>query len=97
MYHHLQALTIAGNWAAYVLCLWVLGSVSPLGCLAFPFIPLLLTSMGDYILGLHHLTAIASDPQRNFDFYAKVLGLRFIKKTINFNDPTLTIFTSATS
>ncbi|MGI4744236.1 MAG: VOC family protein [Janthinobacterium lividum] len=52
--------------------------------------------MGDYILGLHHLTAIASDPQRNFDFYVKVLGRRFIKKTINFNDPALTVFTSAT-
>jgi glyoxalase family protein len=43
--------------------------------------------MEDRILGLHHLTAIASDPQRNFDFYAKVLGLRFIKKTVNFDDP----------
>ena len=31
------------------------------------------------ILGLHHVTAIASDPQRNVDFYAGVLGLRLIK------------------
>ena len=37
--------------------------------------------------GLHHLTAIASDPQRNLDFYAGTLGLRFIKQTVNFDDP----------
>jgi len=39
------------------------------------------------IVGLHHVTAIASDPQRNLDFYTQVLGLRFVKKTINFDDP----------
>ncbi|MEM1181058.1 MAG: ring-cleaving dioxygenase [Acidobacteriota bacterium] len=39
------------------------------------------------ILGLHHVTAIASDPQRNLDFYAGVLGLRLVKKTVNFDDP----------
>jgi glyoxalase family protein len=39
------------------------------------------------ILGLHHVTAIASDPQRNLDFYTQVLGLRFIKRTVNFDDP----------
>ncbi len=39
------------------------------------------------ILGIHHVTAIASDPQRNFDFYAGVLGLRLVKKTVNFDDP----------
>lgn len=44
-------------------------------------------TMEDRILGLHHVTAIASDAQRNFNFYAKVLGLRFIKKTVNFDDP----------
>ncbi len=38
--------------------------------------------------GIHHVTAIASDPQRNLDFYAGVLGLRFVKRTINFDDPT---------
>ncbi|AXS42443.1 ring-cleaving dioxygenase [Breoghania sp. L-A4] len=37
--------------------------------------------------GLHHVTAIASSPQGNLDFYAKVLGLRFVKKTVNFDDP----------
>ena len=39
------------------------------------------------IVGLHHITAIASDPQRNLDFYTEVLGLRFVKRTINFDDP----------
>jgi glyoxalase family protein len=39
------------------------------------------------IVGLHHVTAIASDPQRNLDFYAGVLGLRFVKRTVNFDDP----------
>jgi glyoxalase family protein len=37
--------------------------------------------------GLHHLTAIASDPQRNVDFYAGILGLRLVKQTVNFDDP----------
>lgn len=39
------------------------------------------------IVGLHHVTAIASDPQGNLDFYTQVLGLRFVKRTINFDDP----------
>jgi glyoxalase family protein len=37
--------------------------------------------------GLHHVTAIASDPQRNVDFYTDVLGLRLVKTTVNFDDP----------
>ncbi len=37
--------------------------------------------------GIHHVTAIAGPPQRNLDFYAGVLGLRFIKRTVNFDDP----------
>ncbi len=37
--------------------------------------------------GLHHLTAIASDAQANVNFYAGVLGLRLVKKTINYDDP----------
>ncbi len=37
--------------------------------------------------GLHHLTAIASDPQRNITFYAGTLGLRLVKQTVNFDDP----------
>jgi catechol 2,3-dioxygenase-like lactoylglutathione lyase family enzyme len=39
------------------------------------------------ILGLHHITAIASNARRNQDFYTKVLGLRLVKKTVNFDDP----------
>ena len=39
------------------------------------------------IVGLHHVTAIASDPQQNLDFYTDVLGLRFVKRTVNFDDP----------
>jgi glyoxalase family protein len=39
------------------------------------------------ILGIHHVTAIAGNPQRNLDFYTRVLGLRFVKRTVNFDDP----------
>jgi glyoxalase family protein len=39
------------------------------------------------VVGLHHVTAIASDPQKNLDFYTRVLGLRFVKRTVNFDDP----------
>jgi glyoxalase family protein len=39
------------------------------------------------IAGLHHVTAYAADPQRNLDFYTQVLGLRFVKRTVNFDDP----------
>ncbi len=41
----------------------------------------------DKIRGIHHITAIATNAKANFDFYTKVLGLRFIKKTVNFDDP----------
>jgi glyoxalase family protein len=37
--------------------------------------------------GIHHVTAITGDVQRNVDFYVSVLGLRFIKKTVNFDVP----------
>lgn len=37
--------------------------------------------------GLHHITAITADAPRNVDFYARVLGLRFVKKTVNFDRP----------
>lgn len=43
--------------------------------------------MMNKITGLHHITAIAGDAQRNYDFYTKVLGLRLVKKTVNFDDP----------
>lgn len=38
-------------------------------------------------MGIHHITSIVGHPQENVDFYAGVLGLRLIKKTINFDDP----------
>ena len=37
--------------------------------------------------GIHHVTAIAGGPQRNVDFYVGLLGLRMVKKTVNFDDP----------
>jgi glyoxalase family protein len=37
--------------------------------------------------GIHHVTAIASDPRRNLTFYTRTLGLRLVKKTVNFDDP----------
>lgn len=43
--------------------------------------------MKDRILGLHHITAIADNAQRNYDFYTRVMGLRMVKKTVNFDDP----------
>jgi len=39
------------------------------------------------LLGIHHITAVATDPQRNLDFYTQVLGLRLVKRTVNFDDP----------
>jgi catechol 2,3-dioxygenase-like lactoylglutathione lyase family enzyme len=39
------------------------------------------------ILGIHHVTAIASNPQKNIDFYSSLLGLRLVKLTVNFDDP----------
>jgi glyoxalase family protein len=44
-------------------------------------------NMDNKILGLHHITAIAGNAQNNYDFYTKVLGLRLVKKTVNFDDP----------
>ena len=47
-----------------------------------------MTNRGDAVIsGIHHVTAIASDPQANLDFYTRFLGLRLVKKTINFDDP----------
>ena len=43
--------------------------------------------MENRILGLHHITAIADNAKRNHEFYTKVLGLRMVKKTVNFDDP----------
>lgn len=43
--------------------------------------------MATPIPGIHHVTAIAGDPQENIDFYTGVLGLRLVKLTVNFDDP----------
>ena len=43
--------------------------------------------MENRILGLHHITAIAGNAKRNLEFYTKVLGVRLVKKTVNFDDP----------
>jgi glyoxalase family protein len=43
--------------------------------------------MDQPILGIHHVTAIATDPQRNVDFYTELLGLRLVKRTVNYDDP----------
>ncbi|WP_119069713.1 ring-cleaving dioxygenase [Aggregatilinea lenta] len=39
------------------------------------------------LTGIHHISAITGDVQRNVDFYTTVLGLRMVKKTVNFDDP----------
>ncbi len=43
--------------------------------------------MNKDIIGVHHVTAIASDPNRNIAFYTTVLGLKLVKITVNFDDP----------
>jgi catechol 2,3-dioxygenase-like lactoylglutathione lyase family enzyme len=43
--------------------------------------------MADQIQGIHHVTAIAGEANRNIDFYTQVLGLRLVKVTVNFDDP----------
>jgi catechol 2,3-dioxygenase-like lactoylglutathione lyase family enzyme len=46
------------------------------------------TNAGIQPLGIHHVTGIAGDPQKNLDFYSGLLGLRLVKLTVNFDDPT---------
>jgi len=43
--------------------------------------------MENLITGIHHVTALAGNPQKNVDFYAGILGLRLVKKTVNFDAP----------
>jgi glyoxalase family protein len=43
--------------------------------------------MSKKTMGIHHITAIVGHPQENVDFYAGVLGLRLVKRTVNFDDP----------
>src|SRR5215475_3488051 len=37
--------------------------------------------------GIHHITAICSEPRKNAAFYTRDLGLRLVKRTVNFDDP----------
>lgn len=43
--------------------------------------------MNKNITGIHHITGIAGDVQKNVDFYTGILGMRMVKKTVNFDDP----------
>ncbi|TFF39167.1 ring-cleaving dioxygenase [Mucilaginibacter psychrotolerans] len=43
--------------------------------------------MENTINGIHHITAIAGNAKRNYNFYTNVLGQRLVKKTVNFDDP----------
>jgi glyoxalase family protein len=43
--------------------------------------------MGQLLTGIHHITSIARNAQKNIDFYTGVLGLRLVKKTVNFDAP----------
>ncbi|MEO8710840.1 MAG: VOC family protein [Parafilimonas sp.] len=43
--------------------------------------------MSQLITGIHHVTALAGNPQKNLDFYAGILGLHLVKKTVNFDAP----------
>jgi len=43
--------------------------------------------MENTINGIHHITAIAGGAKKNYDFYTRILGLRMVKKTVNFDDP----------
>ena len=43
--------------------------------------------MSKKVLGIHHVTAISGAPHQNYDFYTRVLGLKLVKKTVNFDDP----------
>src|ERR1700679_209121 len=46
-----------------------------------------MTSQEKSIHGIHHVTAITADAQKNIDFYCGLLGLRLVKLTVNFDDP----------
>lgn len=39
--------------------------------------------------GIHHITAVAGNPKENYNFYSEVMGLRLVKKTVNFDDPSV--------
>ncbi len=39
--------------------------------------------------GIHHITAVAGNPKQNYEFYTGIMGLRLVKKTVNFDDPSV--------
>ncbi|WP_160717203.1 ring-cleaving dioxygenase [Chitinophaga solisilvae] len=43
--------------------------------------------MEQAVKGIHHITAISGNARKNYDFYTRIMGLRFVKKTVNFDDP----------
>ena len=43
--------------------------------------------MDQLITGIHHITALSGNAQKNLEFYAVILGLRLVKKTVNFDAP----------
>ena len=45
----------------------------------------------DQLLGLHHVTAMTSDAEKNYKFFTDILGMRLVKKTVNQVDSTITI------
>ena len=45
--------------------------------------------MQSWIQGIHHVTGAAVDPQEDYDFYTRVLGLRLVKRTVNHENPTM--------
>src|SRR5512133_2031360 len=47
----------------------------------------MMQAVNQSIAGIHHITAITADAQKNIDFYCGVLGLRLVKLTVNFDDP----------
>lgn len=49
--------------------------------------PGLIRRMAHAVRGIHHVTAIAGDPQENLDFYTGTLGLRLVKRSVNQDDP----------
>jgi glyoxalase family protein len=57
----------------------------PIQCAGRP--PVLHNRTMQRVNGLHHITAIAGPPQENLDFYAGVLGMRLVKKSVNQDDP----------
>ena len=52
-----------------------------------PFGPLVQPPVRSLLHGIHHVTAIAGNPQQNIDFYTGLLGLRLVKLTVNFDNP----------